>query len=45
MDPEPDFIVEPDQVAEHHACPQCGERRMDFLVWQPDLDDMVNCQT
>jgi rubredoxin len=43
MQPEPDFVVDPNQVAEHHACPQCGERRTDFLEWLDD--DRVKCQT
>jgi len=41
--PEPDFIVEPDQVAEQHGCPKCGQRRIDSLEW---LDDKrVKCLT
>ena len=30
-------------VAEHNACPQCGEKRMDWLVWQDD--ERVKCAT
>jgi len=30
-------------VAEHNACPQCGEKRIDWLVWQDD--ERVKCST
>ena len=30
-------------VPEHSACPRCGERRMDWLVWQDD--ERVKCST
>jgi len=43
VEPQPDFIVDPDQVAEQHGCPKCGERRTDSLEW---LDDQrVKCLT
>jgi len=32
-----------DEVAEAHACPQCGERQVDKMVWQDD--GKVKCMT
>lgn len=29
------------QVAPEHACPQCGERDIDALIWQED--ETVTC--
>ena len=39
-----------DLVEPKFACPCCGERRLDFLVWQDDDaqhpdDDVVKCAT
>jgi hypothetical protein len=31
-EPKPDFVIEPDQVAESLACPKCGERCPDQLA-------------
>jgi len=33
-----------DEVAEANACPQCGERNQDKLVWQDD-GETVRCTT
>ncbi|MCC6909439.1 MAG: hypothetical protein IT430_15975 [Phycisphaerales bacterium] len=33
-------LVEPEA-----ACPNCGERRIDELVWQNDEDGQVRCAT
>ncbi len=30
-------------VDESSACPECGERRIDWLVWQDD--EQVRCET
>jgi rubredoxin len=43
--PEPALIVGgEDELPEGCACPVCGERRYDWLVWRPD-DSGVDCQT
>jgi transcription elongation factor Elf1 len=44
VEPEPDFVVEPEKVVEEFACPRCGERRLDLLVWQGD-EEMVKCES
>ena len=44
MEPEPDFVDEPEVVSEQYGCPDCGERRIDFLVWQDD-EETVECQS
>jgi predicted RNA-binding Zn-ribbon protein involved in translation (DUF1610 family) len=31
------------RVAPRHACPGCGEDRLDWLVWQDD--EQVRCST
>jgi len=31
-------------VAQHNACPQCGEDRQDWLVWDED-GETVTCGT
>lgn len=36
-------IEDVEQVEPGFACPHCGERRMDMLVWIED--DRVECQT
>jgi len=33
-----------DEVASTGACPKCGERRVDYLVWQKD-GKHVKCTT
>jgi transcription elongation factor Elf1 len=33
-----------DLVAEHDACPACGERHVDWLAWDDD-GETVTCQT
>lgn len=33
-----DNLVEPED-----ACPECGERRVDELIWQNDEDSQVRC--
>lgn len=43
MKTTPDLVVQLDLAAERHACPQCGERRIDFLVWIDD--EQVKCET
>ncbi len=35
-----DHLVEPED-----ACPECGERRVDELIWQNDEDEQVRCAT
>ena len=43
--PEPDLILGgEDELPENCACPVCGERRCDWLVWRAD-DAGVDCQT
>ena len=41
--PEPDVVLEPDEVAERLGCPRCGERRVGCLVWQGDAT--IQCQS
>lgn len=36
--------VPEDQVEPEEACPQCGECRADYLVWQED-GESVQCST
>jgi DNA-directed RNA polymerase subunit RPC12/RpoP len=33
-----------DEVAEANACPRCGERNQDNLIWQDD-GETVQCTT
>lgn len=46
VEAEADELVRPDE-----ACPTCGERRMDWLVWQTEYsiedegDEVVRCAT
>jgi hypothetical protein len=35
----------PNPVAEKDACPGCGERNADNLVWLNDEDGQVRCST
>lgn len=37
--------IDDDLVDEAHACPGCGERRVDELVFQDDDDSRVRCST
>ncbi len=34
-----------DMVSPEHACPKCGERRMDYLGWINDESEEVKCVT
>jgi len=43
-EPEPDVVIEPDSVDAPLGCPQCGERRMDYLVWQSDYET-IKCES
>jgi len=36
-------LLEAELVDETYACPACGERQMDELVW--DNNEAVTCQT
>lgn len=40
-----DAIHDSDLVDQACACPGCGERRADELVWQNDEDEQVRCST
>ena len=36
----------PDEVNPQNACPKCGEKRMDYLAWQPPtFDEKIKCTT
>jgi LSD1 subclass zinc finger protein len=39
-----DVVENPNQVDRAEACPECGERHVDALVWQPG-GDAVRCAT
>jgi len=38
-----DETIDPDQIEPEDACPVCGERRIDCLVWADD--EIVRCTT
>ena len=41
----PEEIESADHVDSSAACPTCGESRVDFLAWDADDRDIVECQT
>jgi uncharacterized Zn finger protein len=38
-----DYLDDLGRVTVAYACPQCGERRIDYLVWNEE--ERVECQT
>jgi hypothetical protein len=41
MAEQPSHETADELAPEYYACPNCGERRLDWLVWDEDVDELT----